>query len=114
MASQKCGLSIVLFDEIEKAAPSMARLLLGVLDRGVLRLGDPVTRIETLGDRATGVVTKSGLTIPADANIIMAAPADVSELKTGAQVAMTATRQADGSFSASRVTLAKPGAQLPY
>ena len=34
---------------------------------GVLRLGDPVTRIETLGDRATGVVTKSGLTIPADA-----------------------------------------------
>jgi hypothetical protein len=27
---------------------------------------------------------------------------------------MTATRQADGSFSASRVTLAKPGAQLPY
>ena len=40
VASPKCGLSIVLFDEIEKAAPSMARLLLGVLDRGVLRLGD--------------------------------------------------------------------------
>ena len=38
--SDKCGLSIVLFDEIEKAAPSMQRLLLGVLDRGVLRLGD--------------------------------------------------------------------------
>ena len=35
-----CLLSIVLFDEIEKAAPSMTRLLLGVLDRGVLRLGD--------------------------------------------------------------------------
>ncbi len=35
-----CSLSIVLFDEIEKAAPSMTRLLLGVLDRGVLRLGD--------------------------------------------------------------------------
>ncbi len=34
---------------------------------GVIRLGDPVTRIETLGDRATGVVTKSGLTIQADA-----------------------------------------------
>jgi CheY-like chemotaxis protein len=29
-----------LFDEIEKAAPSLTRLLLGVLDRGVLRLGD--------------------------------------------------------------------------
>ncbi|HXJ41125.1 MAG TPA: AAA family ATPase [Bryobacteraceae bacterium] len=40
VASPKCGLSIILFDEIEKAAPSMARLLLGVLDRGVLRLGD--------------------------------------------------------------------------
>ncbi|HEV2445037.1 MAG TPA: AAA family ATPase, partial [Candidatus Sulfopaludibacter sp.] len=33
-------LSIVLFDEIEKAAPSMTRLLLGILDKGTLRLGD--------------------------------------------------------------------------
>jgi CheY-like chemotaxis protein len=33
-------LSLVLFDEIEKAAPSLTRLLLGVLDKGVLRLGD--------------------------------------------------------------------------
>jgi ATP-dependent Clp protease ATP-binding subunit ClpA len=40
VASEKCGLSLVLFDEIEKAAPSMARLMLGLLDRGVLRLGD--------------------------------------------------------------------------
>jgi ATP-dependent Clp protease ATP-binding subunit ClpA len=40
VASEKCGLSLVLFDEIEKAAPSMARLLLGLLDRGILRLGD--------------------------------------------------------------------------
>jgi ATP-dependent Clp protease ATP-binding subunit ClpA len=40
VASEKCGLSLVLFDEIEKAAPSLTRLLLGVLDRGVLRLGD--------------------------------------------------------------------------
>jgi len=30
----------VLFDEIEKAAPSMTRLLLGVLDKAILRLGD--------------------------------------------------------------------------
>jgi CheY-like chemotaxis protein len=42
-ASERCGLSLVLFDEIEKAAPSMARLLLGVLDKGVLRLGDNTT-----------------------------------------------------------------------
>jgi CheY-like chemotaxis protein len=40
VTSEKCNLSIVLFDEIEKAAPSMTRLLLGILDRAVLRLGD--------------------------------------------------------------------------
>jgi len=39
-SSESCDLSIVLFDEIEKAAPSMTRLLLGVLDKGTLRLGD--------------------------------------------------------------------------
>ena len=33
----------MLFDEIEKAAPSMTRLLLGVLDKAVLRLGDNTT-----------------------------------------------------------------------
>lgn len=42
-ASESCELSIVLFDEIEKAAPSMTRLLLGVLDKGTLRLGDGTT-----------------------------------------------------------------------
>jgi ATP-dependent Clp protease ATP-binding subunit ClpA/ActR/RegA family two-component response regulator len=40
VTSDQCGLSLVLFDEIEKAAPSLTRLLLGVLDRGILRLGD--------------------------------------------------------------------------
>lgn len=40
VASDRSALSLVLFDEIEKAAPSLTRLLLGVLDRGVLRLGD--------------------------------------------------------------------------
>jgi ATP-dependent Clp protease ATP-binding subunit ClpA len=40
VTSEKSQLSIVLFDEIEKAAPSMTRLLLGVLDKAVLRLGD--------------------------------------------------------------------------
>lgn len=39
-ASEGSDLAIVLFDEIEKAAPSMTRLLLGVLDKGTLRLGD--------------------------------------------------------------------------
>ena len=32
-ASESCDLSILLFDEIEKAAPSLVRLLLGVLDK---------------------------------------------------------------------------------
>src|SRR5437660_5056886 len=40
VTSDKSSLSLVLFDEIEKAAPSMTRLLLGVLDKGILRLGD--------------------------------------------------------------------------
>lgn len=40
VTSERSGLSLVLFDEIEKAAPSMHRLLLGVLDKAALRLGD--------------------------------------------------------------------------
>src|SRR6476620_2710458 len=43
VTSEKSSLSRVLFDEIEKAAPSMTRLLLGVLDKGQLRLGDNST-----------------------------------------------------------------------
>jgi CheY-like chemotaxis protein len=38
-----CDLALVLFDEIEKAAPSLTRLLLGILDKGILRLGDNTT-----------------------------------------------------------------------
>jgi ATP-dependent Clp protease ATP-binding subunit ClpA len=40
VTSSHSSLSIVLFDEIEKAAPSLTRLLLGVLDKAALRLGD--------------------------------------------------------------------------
>ncbi|MBV8842315.1 MAG: ATP-dependent Clp protease ATP-binding subunit [Bryobacterales bacterium] len=43
VASESCNLSLLLFDEIEKAASSMTRLLLGVLDKAVLRLGDNST-----------------------------------------------------------------------
>lgn len=39
-ASEHCPLSLVLFDEIEKAAGSLTRLLLGVLDKATLKLGD--------------------------------------------------------------------------
>ena len=34
---------------------------------GTLRLGDPVVRIETIGDRATGVITRGGYEAQADA-----------------------------------------------
>lgn len=40
VVSESSDLSLVLFDEIEKAAPSMLRLLLGVLDKASLKLGD--------------------------------------------------------------------------
>lgn len=43
VTSENCNLSIVLFDEIEKAAQTMNRLLLGVLDKAALRLGDNST-----------------------------------------------------------------------
>ncbi len=38
--SESCDVSLVLFDEVEKAATSMTRLLLGILDKATLRLGD--------------------------------------------------------------------------
>lgn len=39
-SSPGCALSLVLFDEIEKAAPALTTLLLGILDRATLTLGD--------------------------------------------------------------------------
>jgi ATP-dependent Clp protease ATP-binding subunit ClpA/CheY-like chemotaxis protein len=41
--SAECPISIVLFDEIEKAAPALSTLLLGILDRATLTLGDNTT-----------------------------------------------------------------------
>ena len=43
VVSPRCDLAIILFDEVEKAAPSFTALLLGVLDRATLRLGDNTT-----------------------------------------------------------------------
>ena len=43
VTSESSDLSLVLFDEIEKAAPSLTRLLMGVLDKALLRLGDNTT-----------------------------------------------------------------------
>lgn len=43
VTSDASNISLVLFDEIEKAAASMTRLLLGILDKATLRLGDNST-----------------------------------------------------------------------
>ena len=43
VASENSDISLILFDEIEKAASSMNRLLLGILDKATLRLGDNTT-----------------------------------------------------------------------
>jgi CheY-like chemotaxis protein/DNA polymerase III delta prime subunit len=40
VTSSGCDRSLVLFDEVEKAAPSLTVLLLGILDKGTLNLGD--------------------------------------------------------------------------
>ena len=38
--SENSDLTMVLFDEIEKASPALTKLLLGILDKGILHLGD--------------------------------------------------------------------------
>jgi hypothetical protein len=43
ITSPYSGLGIILFDEIEKAAPALTRMLLGVLDKATLKLGDNST-----------------------------------------------------------------------
>lgn len=42
-SSSANNISLILFDEIEKAAPSMTRLLLGILDKATLNLGSNAT-----------------------------------------------------------------------
>lgn len=77
------------------------------------------TVAETVSHVGGGSVTltypggEQTIAITPEANIIMAAPAEARDLSAGAQVAMTASRQADGSLSSGRVTIARAGAQLP-
>ncbi|AMJ60853.1 DUF5666 domain-containing protein [Bosea sp. PAMC 26642] len=77
-------------------------------------VAETVTRVDGASVMLTYPGGEQKVTITPDANIIMAAPAQPSELVAGAQVAMSAAKQPDGSFTASRVTIAKAGAQLPY
>lgn len=77
-------------------------------------VAETVSRVDGANVMLTYPGGEQKVSINPDANIIMAAPAQGSELVTGAQVVMSAAKQADGSYSASRITIAKAGAQLPY
>jgi ATP-dependent Clp protease ATP-binding subunit ClpA len=66
VTSEKCALSIVLFDEVEKAAPSLWRLLLGILDKAILRLGDN----QIVNFEKTAIMMTSNLGAQEMANIL--------------------------------------------
>lgn len=76
-------------------------------------VAETVSRVEGGSVTLTYPGGEQTIVVPPDANIIMAAPAQAGDLAAGAQVALTASRQADGSLLSSRVTIAKAGARLP-
>lgn len=77
-------------------------------------VAEAVARVDGVNVMLTYPNGEQRVRITPEANIIMGAPAEASELKPGAQVVLSATKQADGSYAASRVTIAKGGATLPY
>jgi hypothetical protein len=76
-------------------------------------VAETVSRVEGASVTLTYPGGEQTIAITPEANIIMAAPALATDLVAGAQVALTASRQADGSLSSGRVTIARAGAQLP-
>lgn len=76
-------------------------------------VAETVSRVEGSSVTLTYPGGEQTIAITPEANIIMAAPAQAADLVAGAQVALTASRQADGSLSSGRVTIARAGAQLP-
>ncbi len=77
-------------------------------------VAETVSRVDGAGLVLSYPGGEQKVTITPEATILMAAPAASAEIRPGAQVAMTAIRQADGSYSTSRITVAKGGAKLPY
>jgi hypothetical protein len=77
-------------------------------------VAETVSRVDGTGLVLNYPGGEQKVSITPDATILMAAPAEPSELKVGTQVAMTASRDADGSYKTSRITIAKGGAKLPY
>jgi len=76
-------------------------------------VAETVSRVDGSSVTLTYPGGEQTIAITPEANIIMAEPAQAADLVAGAQVALTASRQADGSLSSSRVTIARAGAQLP-
>lgn len=76
-------------------------------------VAETVSRVDGSSVTLTYPGGEQTIAITPEANIIMAAPAQAADLVAGAQVALTASRQADGSLSSNRVTIARAGAQLP-
>ncbi|WP_420101596.1 hypothetical protein [Bosea sp. (in: a-proteobacteria)] len=77
-------------------------------------VAETVSRVDGAGLVLNYPGGEQKVTIGPEATILMAATAETSELKAGAQIAMTASREADGSYRTSRITIAKGGAKLPY
>ena len=76
-------------------------------------VAETVSRVDGSSVTLTYPGGEQTIAITPEANIIMAAPAEAADIVAGVQVALTASRQADGSLSSSRVTIARAGAQLP-
>ncbi len=97
VASEDCDISLILFDEIEKAAPSMTRLLMGILDKATLRLGDNTTvdfqktlifLTSNLGAKAIQRATKPDFGFEA-----LLPPADGADAEKLRKVGMSAVRR---------------------
>lgn len=97
LATEDCNISLILFDEIEKAAPSMTRLLMGILDKATLRLGDNTTvdfqntlifLTSNLGAKAIQRATKPDFGFEA-----LLPPADAADKEKLQKVGMSAVRR---------------------
>ena len=100
ITSQRSSLSIVLFDEVEKAAPSLARLLLGVLDKASLRLGDNnVVNFERTLIFLTSNVGAQGMQEALSSGFGFAAAAHDKGAAQSSQLENIAKRAAKRSFS---------------
>jgi len=97
VSSDNSEISLVLFDEIEKAAPSLTRLLLGILDKATLRLGDNSTvnfehtiifLTSNLGAKAINRINKPDFGFEA-----MATPVTTDDSDRTHNVGMSAVRQ---------------------